>query len=65
VLLHGIGTLSCAMNRIESALNADGHRMVNLPYPAREIPFGQIAGEQPSAPFSSPSTACFSISAGS
>jgi triacylglycerol lipase len=45
VLLHGIGTRSYVMNRLESALSADGYRVVNLSYPSRAMPFEQIAGE--------------------
>jgi triacylglycerol lipase len=45
VLLHGIGMRSYVMKRLESALQADGYRVVNLSYPSREMPFEQIAGE--------------------
>lgn len=45
VLLHGIGMRSYVMNRLESALEADGYRVVNLSYPSRQMPFEQIAGE--------------------
>lgn len=45
VLLHGIGMRSYVMNRLESALGADGYRVVNLSYPSRQMPFEQIAGE--------------------
>jgi triacylglycerol lipase len=45
VLLHGIGLRSFVMKRIESALTADGYRVVNLSYPSREMPFEQIARE--------------------
>jgi triacylglycerol lipase len=45
VLLHGIGMRSFVMNRLESALQADGYRVVNLSYPSRHMPFEELAGE--------------------
>ncbi|MDQ5980210.1 MAG: hypothetical protein QG602_3185 [Verrucomicrobiota bacterium] len=45
VLLHGIGMRSYVMNRLESALRADGYRTVNISYPSRRMPFEQLAGE--------------------
>jgi triacylglycerol lipase len=45
VLLHGIGMRSYVMNRLESALGADGYRVVNLSYPSRQMSFEEIAGE--------------------
>jgi len=45
VLLHGIGMRSYVMKRLESALTADGYRVVNLSYPSRQMPFEQIVGE--------------------
>ncbi len=45
VLLHGIGMQGFVMKRIESALQADGYRVVNVSYPSRELPFEQLAGD--------------------
>lgn len=45
VLLHGIGLRPIAMNRLESALSDAGYRVVNLGYPSRSLPFGQLARE--------------------
>ena len=44
VLLHGIGMRAYVMKRLESALRADGYRVVNLSYPSRQMPFEEIAG---------------------
>jgi triacylglycerol lipase len=44
VLLHGIGLRSYVMKRLESALRADGYRVVNLSYPSRRMPFEELAG---------------------
>lgn len=45
VLLHGIGMRAYVMKRLETALRADGYRVVNLSYPSREMPFAEIAGD--------------------
>ncbi|MFZ5497140.1 MAG: esterase/lipase family protein [Verrucomicrobiota bacterium] len=45
VLLHGIGMRAYVMQRLESALRADGYRTVNLSYPSRKMPFEQLASE--------------------
>lgn len=45
VLLHGIGMRAYVMQRLESALRAEGYRTVNLSYPSRRMPFEQLAGE--------------------
>lgn len=45
VLLHGIGMRAYVMKRLESALRADGYRVVNISYPSRQMPFEQLAGE--------------------
>lgn len=45
VLLHGIGMRAYVMKRLETALRADGYRVVNLSYPSREMPFAAIAGD--------------------
>ncbi len=45
VLLHGIGLQGFVMKRIESALTADGYRVVNVSYPSRQLPFEQLAGD--------------------
>lgn len=45
VLLHGIGMRSYVMKRLETALRAEGYRVVNLSYPSRRMPFEQLAGE--------------------
>ncbi len=45
VLLHGIGTQGYVMKRIESALTAQGYRVVNISYPSREMSFEKLAGE--------------------
>lgn len=45
VLLHGIGMQGYVMKRVESALTAQGYRVVNVSYPSRELPFEQLAGE--------------------
>lgn len=36
VLLHGLGRSEWSMRRLERALEADGHRVVNLGYPSRD-----------------------------
>jgi pimeloyl-ACP methyl ester carboxylesterase len=45
VLLHGIGMQGYVMKRLESALTAQGYRVVNVSYPSREMPFEKLAGE--------------------
>lgn len=45
VLLHGLGLNAFAMQRLESALRADGYRTVNLSYPSRRMSFEQIADD--------------------
>lgn len=45
VLLHGIGMQGFVMQRVATALTAQGYRVVNISYPSREMPFEQIAGE--------------------
>jgi len=45
VLLHGIGMQGYVMQRIASALTAQGYRVVNVSYPSREMPFEKLAGE--------------------
>jgi triacylglycerol lipase len=45
VLLHGIGMQGYVMKRLESALTAQGYRVVNVSYPSRELPFEQLAGD--------------------
>lgn len=44
VLLHGIGMRAFVMNRLESALAAEGYRVVNISYPSRVMPFEELAG---------------------
>lgn len=44
VLLHGIGLRAWTMRRIETALQADGYRTLNLSYPSRRMPIEEIAG---------------------
>ncbi|AOS44456.1 Alpha/beta hydrolase family protein [Lacunisphaera limnophila] len=44
VLLHGIGMRAYVMKRLETALRADGYRVVNLSYPSRRMPFEELAG---------------------
>jgi triacylglycerol lipase len=44
VLLHGIGMRSYVMKRLESALRADGYRVVNFSYPSRRMSFEELAG---------------------
>jgi triacylglycerol lipase len=43
VLLHGLGLGGWAMKRFETALKRDGYRVVNLSYPSRRVPLGQLA----------------------
>src|SRR6478736_8195838 len=45
VLLHGIGMQGFVMKRLETALVAQGYRVVNVSYPSREMPFEKLAGE--------------------
>lgn len=45
VLLHGIGMQGYVMTRLETALTAEGYRVVNVSYPSRELPFEKLAGE--------------------
>jgi hypothetical protein len=45
VLLHGIGMQGFVMERIATALTAQGYRVVNVSYPSREMPFEKLAGE--------------------
>jgi hypothetical protein len=45
VLLHGIGTQGYVMQRIATALTAQGYRVVNVSYPSRVLPFEKLAGE--------------------
>jgi hypothetical protein len=45
VLLHGIGMQGYVMKRIETALTAQGYRVVNVSYPSRDQPFEKLAGE--------------------
>lgn len=45
VLLHGIGMQGYVMKRLETALVAEGYRVVNISYPSRELPFEILAGE--------------------
>ena len=45
VLLHGIGMQGYVMKRVESALTAQGYRVVNVSYPSREMSFEKLAGE--------------------
>lgn len=43
VLLHGVAMPALVMRRLETALRADGYRVVNLGYPSRTMPLEQIA----------------------
>lgn len=45
VLLHGIGMQGYVMKRIETALIAEGYRVINVSYPSRDMPFEKLAGE--------------------
>jgi len=45
VLLHGIGMRGYVMQRLETALAAQGYRVVNVSYPSRKMPFEKLAGE--------------------
>jgi triacylglycerol lipase len=45
VLLHGIGMRAFVMSRLESTLQEDGYRVVNLSYPSRHMPFEELAGQ--------------------
>jgi len=45
VLLHGIGMRGFVMNRLATALTAQGYRVVNISYPSREMAFEKLAGE--------------------
>ncbi len=43
LLLHGILRSSASMRRLERALLAEGHRTLNLGYPARRLPLAALA----------------------
>lgn len=45
VLLHGIGLHGYVMKRIETALTAQGYRVVNISYPSRDMAFEKLAGD--------------------
>lgn len=45
VLLHGIGMRGFVMNRLGSALEENGYRVVNISYPSRDLPFEQLVSE--------------------
>jgi len=58
VLLHGIGMRGYVMKRLETALIAQGYRVVNVSYPSREMPFEKIAGEYLPAQLQANDVAC-------
>lgn len=45
VLLHGIGSRSWEMARIEADLSRAGYRVLNLTYPSRELDLEKLGGE--------------------
>jgi len=45
VLLHGIGMRGIVMQRMATALEAGGYRVVNISYPSRRMAFEALAGD--------------------
>jgi triacylglycerol lipase len=58
VLLHGIGMHGYVMKRLETALTAQGYRVVNISYPSRKMPFEKLAGEYLPAQLQANDVAC-------
>jgi len=58
VLLHGIGMHGYTMKRIETALIAQGYRVVNVSYPSRKMSFEKLAGEYLPAQLQANDVAC-------
>ena len=58
VLLHGIGMRGYVMKRLETALIAQGYRVVNVSYPSRKMSFEKLAGEYLPAQLEANDVAC-------